>query len=171
MYDICWSCTTRDFKITEHLVNRIEATFIIWLDQKSIGERFTSVVLFCVSMCHVCVKEVKMQDVEVFHLKQKWTTLTRQCQNTITYPTFTSLPFSTKIQASFSWCGHLHLEIRMNMWHLPSLHWHLRKWRLWSCVLHPTPRHSVHEGDGETEGWWWNTNPTTPITRYQWGYI
>lgn len=85
-----------------------------------------------------------------------------------------SPPFSSKIQASFFWFGYLHLEIRMNMWHLPSLHWHLRKWRLWSCVLHPTPRHS-------TRRWWWNGRwcwrlmvkhkSYDPVTRYPWGEI
>ena len=54
-------------------------------------------VLFCVSMC---VKEVKMEDVEVFHLKRKLTTLTQQCQSTI-IPHF-HLPSPLKLKPLFS---------------------------------------------------------------------
>lgn len=158
MYDICWSCTTRDLNITENLVNRIEATFIIWLDQESIGERLTYMSCFV-----FCVKEVKMQDVEVFHLKRKLTTLTQQCQSTI-IPHF-HLPSPQKFKPLFSglvtstwksgWiCGTSHPFIG------------ICESEDFGVAFYTQHRDTRREGDGETEddveGWWWNTNPTTP---------
>ena len=156
MYDMCWSCTTRDLKIIEHL----EATFIIWLDQKSIGERFTYVVLFYVS---TCVKEVKMQGCGSVSPQTKLTTLTQQCQSTI-IPHF-NLPSPQKFKPLFSglvtstwksgWiCGTSHPFIG------------ICESEDFGVAFYTQHRDTRREGDGETEddveGWWWNTNPTTP---------
>lgn len=138
------------------LVNRIEATFIIWLDQESIGERFTSVVLFCVSMC---VKEVKMQDAEVFHLQQNDQVNTTGSKHNY-IPGF-HLSSLKKNQASFllpppsGWtCGTSHPLIGICESEDFGVAFYTQHW---------DTRHEGHgETEGDVEGWWWNTHPTTP---------